>query len=197
MVHARARGRATEWHGPFFRLPLMLLELLLRRVLHRGHDDAVSTFAPDPARTAAPSAAVPEPPPAPTPAPGRAGAFTGAAANGAPPPTADEADRAPPEREAARPPRRIPAADAAARRSRSDTSHVDREAEVVESFGPADDVGDVGRHDHRRRAVDGYADMPATAVVARLRGADPATKGVVALYERRHKNRATVLRAAR
>ena len=34
------------------------------------------------------------------------------------------------------------------------------------------------------------------AIVARLRGADLATKAVVALYERGHKRRATVLRAA-
>jgi hypothetical protein len=39
--------------------------------------------------------------------------------------------------------------------------------------------------------------MAAAAVVERLRGADGATKGVVALYEQRHKARRTVLAAAR
>ena len=36
---------------------------------------------------------------------------------------------------------------------------------------------------------------PRGAIVQRLRGADAATKGVVALYERGHKNRKTVLKA--
>ena len=60
---------------------------------------------------------------------------------------------------------------------------------LVESFGPADDVGATITVEE---PWDGYAQQPAAAIVARLRGADPATKAVVALYERGHKARATV-----
>lgn len=74
-----------------------------------------------------------------------------------------------------------------------DVSHVDRDAEVVASVGPAADVGAVVQIDE---PWDGYDAMAASAIVTRLRGADSATKGVVRLYEQGHKSRATVLRAS-
>jgi hypothetical protein len=168
-----------------FRLPLLLLETLLRRLLRRGEQER---FAPT---------AAPERPPAPERpvAPPFTATAPSPSANGAPPPTADEAI----ERRIAR-----EAAEAAAAeedltpptplRPIGDVGHLDQDADVlVESFGPADDVGATITVDE---PWEGYAKEPATAIVARLRGADPATKAVVALYERGHKRRATVLRAA-
>jgi len=159
-----------------FRLPFLVLEMLLRRVLGRGEDD--ERFAPTP----------PAPPAASAPT------FTATApapsANGAPPPSAEDALRRRAVREAEvaadpPPPTRLRPVD--------DGGHLDEEAELVESFGPADDVGGTITV---AEPWDGYAGQPAAAIVARLRGADPATKAVVALYEAGHKNRATVLRAA-
>jgi hypothetical protein len=156
------------------------------------------------ARAAATPVPVPAPPrpPAPRvvadppPVPG-GGAFTGASANGAPPPTAEEAIERRQEREAVENAEPDLGPPTPLRAITGDADHVDREAEIVESFGPADDVGDVGGTITVDEPWDGYAAMPASAIVARLRSADGATKGVVALYERSHKNRATVLRAAR
>jgi hypothetical protein len=163
-----------------FRLPLMLIELLLRRLFGRDQDDRFTPAA----------ATAPPPPPEAAPAP----AFTGSSGNGAPPPSADEAIARRVAREAA---------DAAAPdptpptplRPIGDAGHVEVETEVVESFGPSADVGDVGGTITVEEPWSGYASQPATAIVARLRTADPATKAVVALYERGHKNRATVLKA--
>jgi hypothetical protein len=164
---ARAGGHRTSM-GLLFRLPFLLLEALLRRVL--GHDDENERFAPQSS--------------APAPAPAQS-------ADGAPPPTAEEAIARRADREAV---------DAAAPdltpptplRPIGGAGHLGEEAELVESFGPA---GDVGATITVEEPWDGYAQQPATAIVARLRGADPATKAVVALYERGHKQRATVLRA--
>jgi hypothetical protein len=175
---ARVGGHGTSM-GLLFRLPFLLLEALLRRVLGRSDQDA--RFAP---RAAAPTAA------------GVDGAsFTGASAapsaNGAPSPTAEEALSRSAAREAASeaadltPPTPL--------RPIGDDGHLDGDADtLVESFGPADDVGATITVEE---PWDGYAAQAAAAIVARLRGADPATKAVVALYERGHKNRATVLRA--
>jgi hypothetical protein len=177
-----------------FRLPFLLLEMLLRRsarvladlvVLVRGGDaDVVAepAFAPEPAPAAAPepapAAAAPEAPPAPT---------------GPPPPTADEALARRAAREAAEA-NGAGTPDIASARVRPlrEGPHVDREAEVVESVGPADDVVATIEVDE---PWEGYDAMPATAIVARLRDGDEATRAVVRLYEQRHKNRATVLRA--
>jgi hypothetical protein len=71
--------------------------------------------------------------------------------------------------------------------------HIETEDEVVGSFGPADDVGATIQVDE---PFDGYRDLGAREVVDRLRGADPATKAAVALYEGLHKKRQTVLDAA-
>jgi hypothetical protein len=167
-----------------FRLPLMLLELLLRRLFDRGDDVTASVVTPEAAAAAAT--------PAPMPTPTRAPAFTGGTSvNGAPPPTADEAIERRVAREAAE--AVVPEPEPTPLRPIAAEDHVDREAEVVESFGPADDVGGT-------IVVEvpwpGYDRDTASAITQRLRSADAATKAVVTLYERGHKNRATVLRAA-
>jgi hypothetical protein len=156
-----------------FRLPFLLLELLLRRLLGREQQRFAPTATPE--RTSAPATAPPR------------------GADGAPPPTADEAIERRVAREAAEaavsdmtPPTPL--------RPIGDAGHLDNGADpLVESFGPADDVGATITVEE---PWDGYAQQPATAIIARLRGADPATKAVVALYERGHKRRATVMRAA-
>jgi hypothetical protein len=162
-----------------FRLPFLLLELLLRRLFGRAEQERFApTRAPEPApeRSAAPTfpAAAPSP-----------------SANGAPPPTADEAIERRVAREEAEAVLDVPPPTPL--RPIGDAGHLDNGADaLVESFGPADDVGATITVEE---PWDGYAQQPATAIVARLRGADPATKAVVALYERGHKRRATVLRA--
>jgi hypothetical protein len=171
-----------------FRLPLLLFELLMRRLFGREEQERFApTAAPAPARA-------PEPERPATPA------FTAPSPsdNGAPPPpppTADEAIERRVAREAAQD--AVAAGPDATQptplRPIGDAGHVDEDVELVESFGPADDVGATLSVDE---PWEGYAQQPATAIVARLRGADPATKAVVALYERGHKNRATVVRAA-
>lgn len=170
------------------RLPLMLLELLLRRVFR--HED-MSRYSPA-APTAPPAGGgdyTAEPddvPPV---------AFTGAGSNGAPPPpSAEEAI----ERRFAR---------EAAERERETSGnvppptplrplrdgHVDTTPEPVESFGEPNDVGGTIVIDEPWPGYDGDS---ANAIVTRLRDADGATKGVVALYERANKGRKTVLKAA-
>jgi hypothetical protein len=179
------------------RLPSLLFDLLRRLFRHDERFAAgwAVSDPPRPAYTAEPAPVavtptVPAPVPAavtptvPVPAPSAAGA--------PPPPTADEAI----ERRIAREATEAAAPDPAPPtplRPIGDAGHVDQDAELVESFGPADDAGATITVDE---PWDGYAALPAAAIVARLRAADPATKAVVALYERGHKNRATVLRAA-
>ncbi len=158
--------------GFLFRLPFLLLELLLRRLFGR---EERQRFAPTvtPERTSTATA----PPPS---------------VDGAPPPTADEAIERRLAREAAEAALDVPPPTPL--RPIGDAGHLDDGADaLVESFGPADDVGATITVDE---PWDGYAQQPAAAIVARLRGADPATKAVVALYERGHKRRATILRAA-
>jgi hypothetical protein len=166
-----------------FRLPFLLLEALLRRgakvladliLLTRGEEDAITADV------------VPEPAPA-TPPPGAS------APAGPPPPTADEALRRSASREAAEA-NGAGAPDIASARVRPlrEGPHVDREAELVETLGPAEDVVATIQVDE---PWDGYDAMPATAIVARLRDGDEATRAVVRLYEQRHKKRTTVLRA--
>jgi hypothetical protein len=168
--------------GLLFRLPLLIVEWLLRRVF--GDDD--DRYA------AAARAARPAPPPDP-PFVGETGAPTAApavSADGAGPvPTADDVLARRADRDAAAGPGSVTPLRPISER---DAGHVDSEPTVVDSFGPADDVGGTITVEE---PWDGYAQQPATAIVQRLRGADAATKAVVALYERGHKNRATVLRA--
>ena len=72
-------------------------------------------------------------------------------------------------------------------------AHVSSGAETVASFGPADDPS--ARIDVQA-PWSGYDTQPAAAIVARIRAADEATKAVALLYERGHKGRASVIRAA-
>jgi hypothetical protein len=168
------------------RLPLLLLELLVRR-LFGGDDGPDATYSPAPSGTdyvAETDAAPPV-------------AFTGTGApssNGAPPPTAEEAIERRFAREAAEresetggnvpPPTPL--------RPIRDEGHVDTEPTVVESFGEPDDVGATLTI---AEPWPGYDGDTAGAIVARLKDADGATKGVVALYERANKGRRTVLKA--
>src|SRR5215218_4260127 len=72
-------------------------------------------------------------------------------------------------------------------------ARVSREAEAVASFGPGDDPSptlDV------KAPWGGYDDQPAAEIAKRVRAADEATKAVVLLYERGHKGRTSVIRAA-
>ena len=72
-------------------------------------------------------------------------------------------------------------------------AHVSSGAETVASFGPAADPSatfDV------QAPWDGYDAHPAAEIVKRVRAADEATKAVVLLYERGHKGRTSVIRAA-
>jgi hypothetical protein len=183
-----------------FRLPLMLLELLVRRLFRRGADDVFAPVVTDEAARAAatPAPSAPRTPPTP-PAPSTtppATTFTGAGVNGAPPPTADEAIERRREREAVEQVAPDPTPPTPLRPISGHDDHVDREAEIVESFGPAEDVGDVGGTITVDAPWPDYDAQSASAIVQRLRSADAATKAVVALYERQNKNRATVLRAA-
>jgi len=72
-------------------------------------------------------------------------------------------------------------------------AHVSTGAETVASFGPAADPSpsfDV------QAPWDGYDGHSAAEIVKRVRATDEATKAVVLLYERGHKGRASVIRAA-
>ena len=72
-------------------------------------------------------------------------------------------------------------------------AHVSTGAETVASFGPAADPSptfDV------QAPWDGYDGHSAAEIVKRVRAADEATRAVVLLYERGHKGRASVIRAA-
>jgi hypothetical protein len=145
----RMAGQGREM-GFLLRLPLLLLQALVRRIAGSDRDDARFAPAAAPRETA--------PPPAAPRTPGGGATYTGvtSAAPGV------------------------------------NGAHLEEEAELVESFGPARDVGATITVDE---PWDGYAGQPAAAIVERLRDADLATKGVVALYERTHKNRVTVLSA--
>jgi hypothetical protein len=196
-----------------FRLPLLLIEALLRR-LFRGDDEpffvpepapgdtpgAGAAFTAPPGPTARPAPAPPAPPTPPRARAPRAPASAPPPAPEAPTPTAEEAIERRFAREAAAPP--PPPPPPAPSRAKTpprplravggDDGRVDTEAEIVESFGPAGDVGSALTVDE---PWSGYDGQPASAIVARVRGADTATKAVVRLYEQQHKKRATVLRA--
>jgi hypothetical protein len=165
-----------------FRLPLLLLEGLLRRgvdalatltSLLRGADDE-SYAAPV---SAEPFAAEPV---------------------ARPPMDAGEALRRRADREQAAPPPPTPPSTAEeplldGAGPAGSGGHIEVEDDLVASSGPARDVGATITI---QQPWEGYDGMPAAAVVARLRGADEATRAMVALYEQAHRARATVLRAA-
>jgi hypothetical protein len=72
-------------------------------------------------------------------------------------------------------------------------AHVSSGAETVASFGPADDPSATLEV---HAPWDGYDGQPAAEIVKRIRAADEATKAVALLYERGHKGRKSVIRAA-
>ena len=72
-------------------------------------------------------------------------------------------------------------------------AHVSAGAETVASFGPADDPSPAV---HVQAPWDGYDAHSAAEIIKRVRATDEATKAVVLLYERGHKGRASVIRAA-
>lgn len=186
----------------FFRLPFVLLELLVRQGLRglgtviglvRGHEAGDGSAAAGPAPGFARPAE--EPAEAETGFGGDAGFGTGVEEPPAPPPpTAEEAIRRRRDREAVErvaPPVSEPEPPAPLHVA-GEGGHVDSEPTLVESFGPSEEVAGTIEVDE---PWEGYDGMPATAVVARLRGTDDATKAVVRLYEQAHKQRQTILRA--
>jgi hypothetical protein len=72
-------------------------------------------------------------------------------------------------------------------------AHVTRGDEAVASFGPADDPAPTL---HVQAPWEDYDAQPAGEIAKRVRTADEATKAVVLLYERGHKARASIIRAA-
>jgi hypothetical protein len=72
-------------------------------------------------------------------------------------------------------------------------AHVSSGAETVASFGPA---GDPSPTFDVQAPWDGSDAHPAAEIIKRVRAADEATKAVVLLYERGHKGRTSVIRAA-
>jgi hypothetical protein len=200
-----------------FRLPLLLIEALLRRLFRGGEEPF---FVPEAAPRDTPGAGAAFTAPAATDAAAATAATPGAPASTMPPPpraprapaaapppipepptpTAEEAIQRRFAREAAAPPppppppapSRAKAPPPPLRAVGEDDGHVDVEVEVVESFGPASDVGSALTVDE---PWSGYDGQPASAIASRVRSADTATKAVVRLYEQQHKKRATVLRA--
>src|SRR3954469_3971012 len=168
------------------RLPLMLLELLLRggasalkdllRLLAGGAGDE-RPYVPSPEAEAEAAAAA----------------------------TARrEAERVAAEEAAARRPAARPSA--ARRRTRPTPpapvepapeppvpAHVSSEPEQVASFGPADDPGPTLEVEP---PWEGYDEHSAAEVVKRVRTGDDATRAVVLLYERTHRARQSVIAAA-
>lgn len=69
-------------------------------------------------------------------------------------------------------------------------------ADEVEPPDPRDRDGVPGPEVRIDAPWEGYDDMTATQVIARLRGAEPALVGVVLLYEQANKRRKTILQAA-
>jgi hypothetical protein len=80
-----------------------------------------------------------------------------------------------------------------AERLGDEPAHVTTGAEAVASFGPADDPSP---NLQVQAPWERYDAQPAAEIVKRVRAADEATKAVVLLYERGHKHRASVIRAA-
>ena len=70
--------------------------------------------------------------------------------------------------------------------------HVDTEEALAYEAGPAEDVG---AEVHVDTPWPGYDQMRAADIVARLKGADEATRAVVRLYEQQGKARSSVLAA--
>jgi hypothetical protein len=179
----RRRGSFHRMHT-LLRLPLILLEMALRqgagavkdilRLVTGGAEDAERGYAPDPmaARREAETVAAEEA------RARRPEARPRAAARRRPAPT---------------PPAPAPAPSVEAELLGEQPAHVTTGAETVASFGPADDPSptfDV------QAPWDGYDKHSAAEIVKRLRATDEATRAVALLYERGHKGRSSVIRAA-
>src|SRR3954447_2803973 len=72
-------------------------------------------------------------------------------------------------------------------------AHVSEEPEQVASFGPSDDPGSTIEV---QAPWSGYDEHSAAEVIKRVRSGDEATRAVVLLYERSHRNRKSVIAAA-
>ena len=72
-------------------------------------------------------------------------------------------------------------------------AHVSEEAEQVASFGPSDDPGSTIQV---QPPWPSYDEHSASEVIKRVRSGDEATRAVVLLYERTHKARRSVIAAA-
>jgi len=76
-------------------------------------------------------------------------------------------------------------------------AHVSEGLQFVEAFAEPGAEEDVGAAVHVEEPWRGYAQMTADDVIVRLADATPEQLAVVALYERAHRRRKTVLAAAR
>jgi hypothetical protein len=168
------------------RLPLMLLELLLR-----GGASALKDLL----RLLARGGAGDEPPYVPSPEAEAEAAVAASARR--------EAERVAAAEAAARRPAARPSA--IRRRTRPTPirpvepapepapAHVSEEAEQVASFGPSDDPGSTIEV---QAPWPRYDEHSAAEVIQRVRSGDEATRAVVLLYERTHKARKSVIAAA-
>ena len=159
------------------RLPLILLEMALRQGAGAVKDilRRVSGGADDDRAPAAPAAADPR-----------------AARRDAEALAAAEARARRPEARPRAAARRRPAP-APAPPPEPAPTHLSNSAEAVASFGPADDPSPTIEV---QAPWSGYDSQPAAEVIRRIRAGDEATKAVALLYERGHKARASVIRAA-
>lgn len=121
-------------------------------------------------------------------------------ASSPPPPPEPAPAVAPPPPEATPDPRptapSAPARDVGAA-SEIPPAHVSEGLQFVEAFAEPGAEEDVGAAVHVEEPWRGYAQMTADDVIVRLADATPEQLAVVALYERVHRRRKTVLAAAR
>lgn len=75
-------------------------------------------------------------------------------------------------------------------------AHVSEEPSLVEEFAEPGAEDGAGAEVHIAPPWDGYADMNAKQIVARLSSATPAELAAVQLYESSHRRRQTILNAA-
>ena len=158
------------------RLPLILLEMALRQGA-----GAVRDILRLVAGGAQPTAA----PPVPDPAAARREAEAVAAA--------EARARRPEARPRAAARRRPAPAPAPPPAPAPEPAHVSSGAETVASFGPAEDPSPTLEV---QAPWSGYDSQPAAEIIKRIRAGDEATKAVALLYERGHKGRRSVIRAA-
>jgi hypothetical protein len=88
-----------------------------------------------------------------------------------------------------------PTASAAVSTEPAAAAHVSEEPVLVEELAEPGAEEGAGPEVHVEEPWDGYESMNAKDVIARLAGSDPAELAAVALYERGHRGRHTVLAA--